>query len=109
MPEDDPRSPPAAPVTGIPVVRYSRGRLPLADGPGALDPSDWPRWRLASNPDAPVFPAVRIVGAFEVEDRDGQVVECPDGWVALTLGGYPWPIPVDEFRRYGRWHPEPEE
>lgn len=95
-------------MTGIPVVRYSRERLPLADGPGALPPDEWPRWRLASNPDAPVFPAVRIVGAFEVQCA-GVVMECLDGWLALDPHGNPYPICTDEFRRYGRWQPDPEE
>lgn len=108
MPEDDPRSPPAAPVTGIPVVRYSRERLPLADGPGALPPDEWPRWTTPTPVIGGVRRAVRIVGAFEVECA-GQVSTCADGWLALDPHGNPYPISVEEFRRYGRWQPEPEE
>lgn len=96
-------------MTGIPVVRYSRGRLPLADGPGALPPGEWPRWTTPTpGIGGAVIRAVRIVGAFEVEDGD-HIHGCHDGWLALDPHGNPYPICTDEFRRYGRWHPEPEE
>lgn len=93
-------------MTGLPVVRYTRERLPLTSGPGALAVKDWPRWTLDGG--ATFMLAVRIVGPFEVE-VDGQVTECPNGWLAMLPDGCPVAIPVDEFRRYGRWQPDAEE
>jgi len=96
-------------VTGLPVVRYSRERLPLADGPGAMAPEDWPRWTTPTpGIGGAVIRAVRIVGPFEVDIDDGVSMTCPDGWLALDPHGNPYAIPVDEFRRYGRWQPDEE-
>ncbi len=88
------------------MVRYTRERLPLASGPGALAVEDWPRWTPpgGGNP----ITAVRIFGPFEVEIDDGVSMTCPDGWLALDPHGNPYAIPVDEFRRYGRWQPNEE-
>lgn len=93
-------------MTGLPVVRYTRERLPLASGPGALAVQDWPRWTPPGGGDP--ITAVRIVGPFELEDL-GSIVSCADGWLAVNEHGEPYPISVDEFRRYGRWHPDAEE
>lgn len=40
--------------------------------------------------------AVRIVGPFSVETRDG-VLTCPDGYLAVDAAGWPFPINLDEF------------
>jgi len=42
--------------------------------------------------------AVRIVGPFEVQTREGTL-SCPDGWLAVDAHGWPYPIAADEFRR----------
>jgi hypothetical protein len=42
--------------------------------------------------------AVRIAGPFSVETREGTLT-CPDGWLALDSGGWPYPIAADEFER----------
>jgi len=88
------------------VVRYTRERLPLASGPGALAVEDWPRWTPpgGGNP----ITAVRIFGPFEVEIDDGLILSCADGWLSV-VDGRPFPIHVEEFRRYGRWQPDAEE
>lgn len=42
--------------------------------------------------------AVRIQGPFEVETREGTL-RCPDGYLAVDTGGWPYPIAADEFER----------
>ncbi len=80
-------------------VRYSRERLPG-------DVRDWPRWTIDGG--ATYVHAFRIVGPFEVE-AEGQVTECPNGWLAMAPDGRPYAITTEEFRRYGRWQPDAEE
>lgn len=94
-------------MTCLPVVRYSRDRLPLSTGPGALAVEDWPRWTTPTpGIGGAVVRAVRIVGPFEV---DGFDEPCPNGWLALDPHGNPYAISTEEFRRYGRWQPDAEE
>ena len=53
--------------------------------------SDWrmyQKWR--------VTPAVRILGPFEVQTREGKLT-CPDGYLAIDAHGWPYPIAKDEF------------
>lgn len=42
--------------------------------------------------------AVRISGPFRVRTREGWL-DCPDGWLALDSGGWPYPIDAEEFQR----------
>lgn len=42
--------------------------------------------------------AVRILGAFKVETREGTL-ECPDGYLAIDAHGWPYPIAKDEFEK----------
>lgn len=42
--------------------------------------------------------AIRIEGPFDVKAREGKL-SCPDGYLAVDSGGYPYPIAKDEFER----------
>lgn len=51
----------------------------------------WTRYRKKH-----LTPAVRMIGAFTVETREG-VLTCPDGYLAVDAHGWPYPIARDEF------------
>lgn len=40
--------------------------------------------------------AMRINGPFSVETREGTST-CPDGYLAIDSGGWPYPIAKEEF------------
>lgn len=42
--------------------------------------------------------AVRIYGPFKVETREG-VLECPDGYLAVDVNGWPYPIEKGTFEK----------
>ena len=42
--------------------------------------------------------AARVVGPFAVETREGALA-CEDGWLAVDLDGWPYPIDADVFAR----------
>lgn len=50
-----------------------------------------PLWRKRK-----LVAAVRIVGPFSVETRDGTLT-CLDGYLAVDSAGWPFPINLDEF------------
>jgi hypothetical protein len=57
----------------------------------AFTAEDW-RWYQKRRPTM----AVRILGPFEVETREGRIT-CPDGYLALDAHGWPYPIAKQEF------------
>lgn len=52
--------------------------------------------------------AMRVSEPFDAETREGKI-GCPDGYVAIDSGGYPYPIARDEFERIYKLVPEYEE
>jgi hypothetical protein len=53
--------------------------------------------------------AVRVIGPFTVQTREGQLF-CADGYLAIDSAGYPYPIAAEEFERvYELAEPAPEE
>jgi hypothetical protein len=41
---------------------------------------------------------LRMPGPFRVQTREG-IIECPDGFLAIDSGGWPYPIAADEHAR----------
>jgi hypothetical protein len=69
----------------FPTPRFTRDNV--ADVPA----ENWRTYRKV-----PTTGAVRVVGAFEVETREG-ILTCPDGYLAIDAHGWPYPIAKDEF------------
>lgn len=55
-------------------------------------PEDWPMWRKRQ-----LTRATRVLGPFEVEEREGNKVLCSDGYIAVDRAGFPYPIAREEF------------
>lgn len=75
-------------------------------GINQMSPVELVRYALESSPSrgGNIIDRMALEAALTVMDT-----ECPNGWLAMLPDGCPVAIPVDEFRRYGRWQPDAEE
>jgi hypothetical protein len=60
---------------------------------GDIQPTDWHHFAMKQ-----LVPAIRINGPFYVQTRDGML-KCNDGWLALDVNGFPYPIDDEVFKK----------